>query len=431
MAKPLTISASKIAALIGRSPFETQQESWVAVLSHQRPQVYGNLVRVDESFMTKHHRMARELKRMPEDVQETVKRVKKDAVNNSDPSSITSVLEAAGVSCDSIDVAVGNVRCMIGTAQESSGLTIAADKNTIEGREIEASVDVMKTGAEEAVKALDCAKQKLKEQIEITRMLGEEKVRADATTNVVQDKASVLKTNLISVETYTSQLELKIEIAEKAGEDTSMIITELEEKRKEKDDTEVKITAAEDELLRITDRSDKISSDLHAATQHVVATTQEEHVLEEVHGRLVNEIKDSSDEGMLLMAETRKCTETFKIPYGSIVLSGKIDGFKQHGNTIMIVEHKRRQNRLFRKVYDAERIQCVVYLYLVTRLRPEFKIRCMLSETFGDDCMNHHVESDDDLMESVLEYMDGVWKTLENETDVNTLRKVLQTLQPL
>jgi hypothetical protein len=130
-------------------------------------------------------------------------------------------------------------------------------------------------------------------------------------------------------------------------------------------------------------------------------------------------------------APIQKSTATLRIAHESIVLSGKIDGFKQHGNTFLIIEHKRRQNRLFRKVYDAERVQCLVYLYLISRLNPEFEVRCMLSETFGNDCENHFVDRDDGLIERALELMDGVWKDIREETDPVRLSEKLRSLRSI
>jgi len=82
-------------------------------------------------------------------------------------------------------------------------------------------------------------------------------------------------------------------------------------------------------------------------------------------------------------------------------LCGKIDAHRQVAgegpSEIHIFEHKARQRRLFQKLKDYEKIQCLAYIDLVKREQTDAGVRCFLVETFQGSTWQCEVEDDQDL----------------------------------
>ncbi len=82
---------------------------------------------------------------------------------------------------------------------------------------------------------------------------------------------------------------------------------------------------------------------------------------------------------------------------GPLHIRGKIDGALEDGT---VVEHKRRQNRLFHTVPEYERVQVHVYMHM-TGAR-----RAILVESYGETQASHTVEWDAEFWGDILGRLD-------------------------
>jgi len=82
----------------------------------------------------------------------------------------------------------------------------------------------------------------------------------------------------------------------------------------------------------------------------------------------------------------------------NVVLRGKIDALRTAEGELHIIEHKSRQHKLFKRVREYEKIQCLGYIHLVQdymRERGESPpVRCILVETFRGQSSRHEVRED-------------------------------------
>eukprot|EP00928_Gymnodinium_smaydae_P024981 TRINITY_DN20049_c0_g2_i4.p1 TRINITY_DN20049_c0_g2~~TRINITY_DN20049_c0_g2_i4.p1 ORF type:complete len:866 (+),score=106.83 TRINITY_DN20049_c0_g2_i4:72-2600(+) len=62
----------------------------------------------------------------------------------------------------------------------------------------------------------------------------------------------------------------------------------------------------------------------------------------------------------------------------AFVLAGRVDGFEETSNGRIVVEHKRRQRRLFKNAVDYEQVQCQIYMMLSD------VAACRLVQTMGN-----------------------------------------------
>ena len=126
------------------------------------------------------------------------------------------------------------------------------------------------------------------------------------------------------------------------------------------------------------------------------------------------------------------CPKPFKLVRESFVLTGKIDGLRKHGDLLVIIEHKRRQKKLFQTVKLYEKIQCMSYLRLIMNQHPDKVVRCLLSETFRGTESNHEILFDSVWMEAILEYLamkSAELLSLAATADVKAIANWMHSLQ--
>lgn len=151
----------------------------------------------------------------------------------------------------------------------------------------------------------------------------------------------------------------------------------------------------------VTATEKKLAALLESKETYQLSVDREVAQLEEVVHTLREgaELKTSQEHRM-----TRAMTERFK----NVVLVGKVDSYRMTDSAVIVTEHKRRQRRLLKRLYDNEKIQCFSYMYMMQKMHPGKTIRCQLSETFGEQVHTIDVEYDEEFFLGLIEHVDGI-----------------------
>lgn len=421
----MNISASKVAVLIGANPFEAIHIGWVSCLKQYDINLYLALVEHDSHFLLPHEKASHEIASMPREDQVALKRAKTDVMEGR-----TSPMEAFKgfkMSEQTMKTTVSMAMCSVGTNQEAAGLQVTAKSNEESAQDLKEEAKILQTSLLEQKEkqnevTTDISKsQNTLKNVEVTKQNLRQEMR---TLQIQKDERQA---TLVTSEQTLNELKRKFD--EDGDETTQAAIatqtqtvdklkTDMHENEEKVADAIAKYAQASKSAQQTQEKL-KESLTLNAEIQASIGTTQ-------------TKITEILTEAEIFELPIEHCPNPFRLVRESFVLTGKIDGLRKHGNLLVIIEHKRRQKKLFQTVKLYEKIQCMSYLKLIMNQFPDKVVRCLLSETFRGTESNHEIIFDSVWMESILEYLamkSAELLSLAAAADVKVIANWLHSLQ--
>lgn len=393
----MNISASKVAVLIGANPFESIHLGWVYCLKQHDNKLYRALVKHDSHFILPHEKASHEISSMPKDEQAALKKAKTDVLEGR--STPMEAFKGFKLSDATMKTTISQSMCSVGTNQEATGLQMTAKSNGESAQVLKKEAQILQTNLLE---------QRVK-QDELTTDISETKKtleRVEATKQELQQELHKLQDQKDKTQTSLTTSEQKLnELKRKFDEgDTTMahsIASETQLIEKIKTDIQVHEEKAADATAKYAEANKTAQETENKLQESLTLNAQIKSSIDATETKITENLTEAE----IFELPIQTCSKPFKFERESFVLTGKIDGLRKHGDLIYIIEHKRRQKRLFQSVKLYEKIQCMCYMKLIMNEHPDKLVRCLLTETFKGTEANHEILFDPIWMDSILEFL--------------------------
>ena len=424
----MNVSASKVAQLIGANPYDKIHEGWVSCLKLHNNMLYRALVDHDAKFILSDEKALNEISSMPKEEQSALKKARLDVSEGRvTPMEAFKIFKLSNATRKNT---ISQAMCSVGTNQEAEGLRVTTKCNQESAIVLKNEIQTMRTSlVKQKVRqdevTTDIAKaKKTLENVEETR----QKVQDE--TCALQNQKDETNSKLMSSERKLFDLEQKLDMGD--GDEKTVNAIEMQKQTIEtlKADIHVNEEKTKDAMAKL-DCAIKTAQEMEGKLKDSLILKHE------IQSSIVStELKISKNltQAQIFELPIKPCPKLFKLVKESFVLTGKIDGLREHGDLLYIVEHKRRQAKLFQTIRVHEKIQCMCYMKLMMHEYPKKRVRCLLAETFKGTEANHEIIFDTAWMDSIIEFLNNKSAELlclAAAADVAAIANWMDALQPL